>query len=156
MKGVYILLIEILKKVQLPIKSLGNPFLEAGLWIYIGSAMGWGSTSLEKRIGRHFRSRKKLHWHIDYLLNLDVGLKLAIWAESSEPLECSIVQQLEEHEGIEKGPNGFGSSDCKRECMTHLHYVRSHVDIKDSMMDIFRRLKLEPRVTYNGNNVGYT
>ncbi|TFG34412.1 DUF123 domain-containing protein [Candidatus Thorarchaeota archaeon] len=129
---------------------MGNFLLDSGSWVYIGSAMGEGSTSLENRIRRHFRHQKKIYWHIDHLLNLYVQLKAAVWAESSEAIECLISKQLEENRGFTSGPKGFGASDCKRGCNTHLYHSRNHNNVEDVIMDVFRRLRMIPEVTYNG------
>ncbi|MHA1423757.1 MAG: DUF123 domain-containing protein [Candidatus Thorarchaeota archaeon] len=56
MRGVYTLIIDLKETLSFNLKSLGNLSFEKGTWIYIGSAMGNGSTSLENRIARHFRS----------------------------------------------------------------------------------------------------
>ncbi|MHA1950564.1 MAG: DUF123 domain-containing protein [Candidatus Thorarchaeota archaeon] len=58
MKGAYVLIIEISETVDIQIQSLGNVSFQPGSWIYVGSAMGAGSTNLENRIKRHFRSEK--------------------------------------------------------------------------------------------------
>ena len=63
-KGIYILLVRIKNDSNVMVGALGARKFRKGLYAYVGSAQN----SLEKRIERHFRSKKKKHWHIDYLL----------------------------------------------------------------------------------------
>ena len=63
--GTYLLLIEISSNVGLHVGKLGNQVLEAGYYLYVGSALN----GLRSRISRHLQVDKKLHWHIDYLTN---------------------------------------------------------------------------------------
>jgi sugar fermentation stimulation protein A len=61
--------------------------------------------------------RKKLHWHIDYLRQTADGV-VALPIRSSKRHECDVATSLS---GIlEKGPAGFGASDCG--CATHLFF----------------------------------
>ncbi len=150
MRGGYVLLIKIPKKIDLPLKSIGNITLDSGVWAYVGSAMGTGSTNLENRIRRHFLKKKKIHWHIDYLLASEVRLILAIWAESLQPIECIIAQHLENEQGFVAGPRKFGASDCKEGCTTHLFCAENGIDAKEIIVSAFRRLNLSPKTTYDG------
>lgn len=154
MRGGYVLLIYIPSKTSLRIKSLGSISIDSGHWVYIGSAMGLGSTSLENRISRHFRSKKKVHWHIDYLLSSKTKLKSAIWASSQNPIECELVTKLEANSNFRAGPKGFGASDCKKKCISHLYQVLNEENIEDVISDIFRELKLKPKITYDGKITG--
>jgi len=112
MKGSYILLIEVSKDQEIQVGKLGKLFFKKGFYVYVGSALN----NLEKRIQRHFRSDKKLHWHIDYLLKkaqiLDVYYK-----ESNKREECNISKFFNKKIG---SISGFGCSDCK--CSSHLYY----------------------------------
>ena len=67
-KGVYTF---VLKLRQLNVKTgslLPERRLPAGYYAYTGSAMGDGAQSLKRRVQRRLRRRKRLKWHIDYLL----------------------------------------------------------------------------------------
>jgi len=112
MKGSYILLIENKSDQNIKIGKLGNIFFKKGFYIYIGSAMN----SLEARINRHKSSEKKLHWHIDYLLE-KTNIVDVYYKESSDKEECSIAKQFSKDFDIIPG---FGCSDCK--CKSHLFY----------------------------------
>ena len=151
MKGAYVLIIDLSMNQSFQLKSLGPVSFERGTWIYIGSAMGNGSTSLENRIRRHFRTEKTIHWHIDHLLKLGANIRCSIWSESSEHAECDIAKNIEQVGNIYPGPKGFGASDCKNKCVTHLYRSKIEDDLEEIIQDIFKKLKLEPRITRDGN-----
>ncbi|ABN70508.1 protein of unknown function DUF123 [Staphylothermus marinus F1] len=65
-KGYYVLFINVGKACRITTRS-GKKFnIKPGIYVYLGSAFGRGG--LYSRIMRHLRKRKKLFWHIDYLL----------------------------------------------------------------------------------------
>ena len=112
MKGSYFLVIwlERDKLVQTKKKSFK---LNRGYYVYIGSAMN----SLEKRVARHFRKDKKLHWHVDFLLK-EAELLDAYLIPSEERLEEKLSGDVAKFaDGIE----GFGASDLKG-VHTNLYY----------------------------------
>jgi len=148
MKGVYVLLIEVPYDLHLSIKALGVFLFEKGIWLYVGSAMGGGSTSLEKRISRHFRKEKTIHWHIDALLHHSTYLRAAVWAESTQPIECKVAQSIERIEEFVSGPRGFGASDCTNHCSSHLFHSMNCEMVQDRVKMIFTKLGLEPRITF--------
>ena len=91
--------------------------MRAGWYVYCGSAFGSGG--LRARLGRHAASEKKLHWHVDYLL--EVTELREMWVTKDA--------QRREHDwaalvsGSMQGglvADGFGSSDC--DCPSHLFY----------------------------------
>ena len=151
MRGAYVLVIDLNKNHSIHLKSLGNLKFKRGTWLYIGSAMGNGSTNLENRLRRHFRSKKTIHWHIDHLLDSDSKIRCSIWSESLYLVECDIAKSIENLDGMEKGPRGFGSSDCKNKCWTHLYYSTIEKDLENRIMQIFLNLKLVPKITEDGN-----
>jgi sugar fermentation stimulation protein A len=151
MKGVYVLIISLFRNQSLYLRSLGQLSFQKGTWIYIGSAMGNGSTSLEHRIRRHFRSEKTIHWHIDHLLKKDSKIRCSIWSESFEPAECTIAQNIEKMKKIFPGPKGFGASDCKNKCYTHLYLSKIENGLEEKIQQVFTELKLKPRITQDGN-----
>ncbi|MBN1255057.1 MAG: GIY-YIG nuclease family protein [Deltaproteobacteria bacterium] len=63
-RGNYILLIEIPREVSIEVGALGLLKFPQGYYAYCGSAMG----GLRGRIDRHLGSKKKIRWHVDYLL----------------------------------------------------------------------------------------
>ncbi|MHA2024942.1 MAG: GIY-YIG nuclease family protein [Candidatus Thorarchaeota archaeon] len=150
MKGAYILIIEIEQPVRVEIRSLGEVIFESGTWIYVGSAMGTGSTNLENRLKRHFRSEKTIHWHIDHLLNKEVELRKAYWTESFTHAECIIAQHLESEELFTVGPNRFGSSDCKSGCQAHIFKYNSNTGIDGVIEAVFMDRGFTPSSTSDG------
>jgi Uri superfamily endonuclease len=151
MKGVYVLIIQITTQQKILIKSLGEFQFKEGIWLYVGSAMGVGSTSLENRLARHFRKEKKIHWHIDVFLQDPAVLQAAIWAESVQPFECKVAQSIEKSEECISGPVGFGASDCMSLCTSHLFRCREGKKAQDIINRIFANFGLEPRITYDGS-----
>ncbi|MGY5863895.1 MAG: GIY-YIG nuclease family protein [Candidatus Thorarchaeota archaeon] len=150
MKGVYILIIEIEQPVRVEIRSLGEVMFESGTWIYVGSAMGTGSTNLENRLKRHFRSEKTVYWHIDHLLNKEVELRKAYWTESLTHAECIIAQHLETGELFSAGPRRFGSSDCKSGCQAHIFRYNSNTGIDGAIEAAFMDRGFTPSMTTDG------
>ncbi|MFX1304524.1 MAG: DUF123 domain-containing protein [Promethearchaeota archaeon] len=130
MKGCYILVIFIQKKIELIIGALGKIVFDKGFYLYIGSAMGnSGATTLINRVKRHVSSpnNKKVHWHIDYLLNnKNVVIIYLYIIPSHQKLECLIANEfLNISDGYIKK---FGSSDCL--CNSHLLYFKDFKSLK--------------------------
>lgn len=151
MKGAYALIIEVENEVNIQLKSLGKVLLQSGTWVYIGSAMGEGSTSLENRIKRHFRSEKTVHWHIDHLLDKNVKLLKAFWTQSPVHAECDIAQEIQSRNEFQAGPRQFGSSDCKSGCAAHMFRFTNNGVVDDVIADVFKKVDLLPSITTDGN-----
>lgn len=132
--GAYFLIAEVKQKeLILKIGGLGLVTFKKGFFCYVGSAMGKGSTSLEKRVFRHVKTSfrpsgtdivlPKIHWHIDYFLaDRAVTLVKIAMIPSQIKEECSIAQQifsLQPYNIV----RDFGSSDCK--CDGHLAYFKN-------------------------------
>ncbi len=84
----------------------------------------YGSSTLLNRVKRHLLSNKKksIHWHIDYFLAEINSLIIKICLiPSSEPLECTIAQELSKI--CDNSIKNFGSSDCK--CQSHLFFFKN-------------------------------
>ena len=98
------------------IGRLGRFSFPKGKYIYTGSA----KRGLNSRIDRHKRSDKKLHWHIDYLLETKSAkiTKVEVF-EFQENGECALNQPIEGEHIV----SGFGSSDCRNKCISHLVFV---------------------------------
>ncbi len=110
-RGSYILVLKLDEETHIDVGKSGEHFFKKGFYLYIGSAMN----NLSKRIKRHGRQRKRLHWHIDYLRRHGkVHASLAI--RSSDRLECSIARAVARLS--EWSVEGFGCSDCG--CDSHL------------------------------------
>ena len=115
--GLYQLVIRLRQERDIRVGRLGRFRFPAGFYVYTGSA----KRGLEARIARHLRARKKMRWHIDYLLRYGRILEVKRYATSDES-ECQLSQRVESVEGSRMVAAGFGSSDC--ECSTHLFYFQ--------------------------------
>jgi Uri superfamily endonuclease len=104
--------------------------LQPGRYAYVGSAMN----GLWPRLKRHLDSHKRLHWHIDYLLQ-KATISNIIICPSDDQIECTIARSLSNR--LELIP-GFGSSDCK--CCSHLFF--SEGNMKDVVLDTIESIPL--------------
>jgi Uri superfamily endonuclease len=121
--GVYTLILFLQKEATVTIGRLGKQKFPKGYYVYTGSALGKGSSNLKHRIARHLRKEKQLFWHIDYLLaDENVSVETVVAAETNEDLECSLNSYLKNMEGAKIQVNGFGASDCRKNCGSHLLY----------------------------------
>ncbi|QKQ98789.1 DUF123 domain-containing protein [Candidatus Nanohaloarchaea archaeon] len=106
MKGVYLLFLELEEDREIEIGALGQINFSKGKYVYVGSAQN----SVEKRLQRHFSTDKKLHWHIDYLLEESRPYDYFILPEKSEyeQVMASIMEEI-----AEPVPE-FGASDSSK------------------------------------------
>jgi len=93
--------------------ALGKQEFKSGIYVYTGSA----KRNMEARIARHLKKRKSKRWHIDYLTTKR-AVKIVEVRRFDED-ECTVNQQTD---GEVLVP-GFGASDCKKGCISHLKYV---------------------------------
>jgi Uri superfamily endonuclease len=109
----YQLIIEVKHPLCLQIGRLGEFQFPAGRYVYTGSAR----RNLEARIARHLVKSKKLRWHIDWLLTAP-GVKV-VAVRRSRLAECELRQR---GGGMIVAP-GFGASDCRHGCGSHLRLL---------------------------------
>ncbi len=101
---------------RIVVGALGAKEFKQGYYVYVGSAMG----GIEQRVRRHKSDRKKLRWHIDYLLGkAEITASIAIHSDSKRT-ECETVEALSSCEGAAFPVPHFGSSGCR--CGSHLIY----------------------------------
>lgn len=113
--GTYALILHLPGPVTVAVGRLGQFRFDPGWYAYAGSARGPGG--LAARVQRHCRTRKALHWHIDYLH--PHGEPVAVWyAVGSQKRECRWAKALSELPGASSPAPRFGASDCQ--CPTHL------------------------------------
>ncbi|BAA29718.1 139aa long hypothetical protein [Pyrococcus horikoshii OT3] len=136
MKGSYLLVI-FLDKDEV-VRTKAREFeLTRGYYVYVGSGMN----SLEKRVLRHFSRRKKLHWHIDYLLEKAILLR-AYLIPSNERLEERISLEI----GKYGTPvEGFGSSDLK----VKSNLYRFNVEPDEVIIRVLKKLGLKWVLTFS-------
>ncbi|MDP2718396.1 MAG: GIY-YIG nuclease family protein [Dehalococcoidia bacterium] len=139
MAGIYIVLAELTEPLDLQVRSGRIFYLEQGFYAYVGSAL----SGLDKRIGRHLKTRKKLFWHIDYLLDRAVVCNI-ISAETRQKEECFIARSLGQK--LISIP-GFGCSDCR--CPSHLFFSKDLHVIDTHVSDILWKRGLKPLRLFN-------
>ncbi len=140
LKGTYSLVIWLNSETNLEILKRGCFNLQRGYYVYTGSALGNGATSLRRRVGRHLRKTKTRHWHIDFLLadkNAEVAAVVA--AESSTKKECEMNDVIRKTDDATIPIKDFGSSDCRHKCGSHLIYFGEE-NIKEKIADAYRHL----------------
>lgn len=109
------------KNLKVRVKS-GKVFaLPKGTYAYCGSAMG----GLKKRISRHFKKKKKLHWHIDFLTVSSQVEVLGAWIFEGKRIECDLAGIVSK---FGRPVSGFGSSDCR--CESHLFLIKFLPELK--------------------------
>jgi|GEM_PF-913101 len=111
--GTYVLLLELGQPVRIAI-GRRRPFdLEAGLYVYVGSALGPGG--LRARLGRHVAGSSCKHWHLDHVTPL-AHVHGALIREDPLRLECAWARWVDRES--RSCVRGFGASDCA--CPGHL------------------------------------
>jgi Uri superfamily endonuclease len=107
------LLIHVSQRLDIEIGRLGSVTFPKGAYVYTGSA----KRNFEARIARHLRREKALRWHIDYLLTA-AGVSV-IEVIRSQADECALNQATAGAIVVA----GFGASDCRRGCGSHLKRI---------------------------------
>lgn len=138
-KGTYLLLIRLNQATKLTIGRLGTFHFPAGWYAYAGSALGPGG--IQARLARHLRAEKRVHWHIDYLL--EHGAVGKSWQIASPArLECAWAAAIRQLPRAELLVPHFGASDCR--CPGHLIYW-PHRPSDRQIADALRNVSPEAR-----------
>ncbi|ADT83997.1 GIY-YIG nuclease family protein [Thermococcus barophilus] len=140
MRGSYFLVIKVERDMIVRTKRKEFP-LKAGYYVYVGSAMN----SLEKRVERHFRKDKKLHWHVDFLLK-EAKLLRAYLIPSDAKIEEELSMEVSK---FGKPIEGFGASDLRID--SNLHYFKDEPD--KILTSILQRLGLKWKSVKSPNEV---
>jgi Uri superfamily endonuclease len=120
-KGIYTLIVFLSNDTQLKVGRLGTHTFPAGYYTYTGSALGKGATSLKQRVTRHLKKQKQKLWHIDFLLvHENTTITTIIAVQTSRKLECRMNHCIIEELKPKIPVVGFGASDCKENCRSHL------------------------------------
>ena len=135
-KGSYVLLIRLPEDETITAGKLGPVRFSRGYYAYTGSALG----GLQPRLDRHLRTGKKLHWHIDYLLE-KARIEEIVTCHTSERMECATARLLGERFNL---ISGFGSSDCR--CKSHLFF--SDTSMTETILQVLGTLNLQPVLAY--------
>ena len=121
--GIYFLLIYLPKSCKIEVGKLGKINFDRGYYVYLGSAQ----RNLLQRLLRHLRKNKKLHWHIDYLLQHGKIIKIFI---SSLPKKYEEII-ARECSNIFPCISCFGSSDTKAK--SHLFIINDIFSFKNEL-----------------------
>jgi sugar fermentation stimulation protein A len=158
-RGCYLIILRLKRRRAIEVGKLGRIRFEPGYYVYVGSAM----RSLSRRIERHRRLRKKMHWHIDYLR------AVADWHEAvpilaSDDLECEVAAALRSlvargsHSAGQRAVKnkrvtakildswsgsveGFGASDCG--CPSHLFFSASDPILSREFQDMLEYFRMD-------------
>ena len=109
----YRLHIRLAERVTVQVGKLGRFIFPAGRYVYTGSAR----RGLEARIARHYKKDKPLRWHIDYLTTRPQAEIFQV--DRLDMPECAANRTVA---GDIIAP-GFGASDCRAGCGSHLRYI---------------------------------
>lgn len=131
--GVYCLIIKLTQRRHIKIGCLGAFHFSAGFYVYVGSAQ----SNLERRIERHLRQKKKIHWHIDYLLRYGQLVSVYTYAGEKDK-ECILSHKIGNIKNAVVPAKGFGSSDCP--CTSHLYFFPDDPDSEISALKIKMKL----------------
>ena len=133
-RGIYVLLIRVPEVQTITVGSLDTILFAPGDYAYVGSALN----GLKARLDRHLRREKKIHWHIDYLLQRAAVTGIIVW-RTQDKIECLIAQALS---GQFDAIPGFGSSDCR--CSGHLFFAAQ--EMKQQIMRLLTPIGLRPEL----------
>ncbi|KAB1196101.1 MULTISPECIES: DUF123 domain-containing protein [Haloferax] len=131
-RGTYALVFRV-PETTIEVGALGECELDAGGYVYVGSAFGPGGL---RRVLRHRRvasgDHDARHWHVDYLGgHTDVELARVVCATDHD-VECSVASALDA-----AALSGFGSSDC--DCEAHLARFDDVETAASLVESVFRR-----------------
>lgn len=124
--GVYLLLVRVRRAGRIVLRRYTWD-IRTGWYVYIGSAQrGWRA-----RIARHLRAKKRLHWHIDYLLRMGNVAAVRIMPGAPRDEEARLARAWSRVRGGTPVA-GFGASDSP--AASHLVYFRRRVDVERQVL----------------------
>jgi Uri superfamily endonuclease len=144
LRGVYTLIIRSSGPSRITVGRHLTILLKRGLYLYSGSALGRGSTSLEHRISRHITLEKTHFWHIDRILSSSsTRVVLVVFAKTTSKMECKLNKLLLKDSGIRAPMKGVGSTDCG--CESHFLITRYTLSVlREKVESCYGRLGLRP------------
>jgi len=133
-RGCYLLLCRLDTRRSVEAGALGRIDFAPGTYCYVGSAR----KDLSRRIGRHLRRTKTLHWHIDFL-RAAADACVALPIRTADDLEHEIARALA---GMaEMSVPGFGSSDCS--CRSHLFGWKEDPRRNPAFVDLLQHFRMD-------------
>ena len=127
-RGSYILVLENSMERKIAVGGLGPIVFQKGYYVYVGSALN----SLEARLRRHRRTRKKRFWHIDYLTPEYFKLVKAYAIHRTDRIEHLMADRVRSI--AQAAVAGFGSSDSS--ASSHLFFFQTPPFRSAQFMDI--------------------
>ena len=89
------------------------------------------------------RRKKRKFWHIDYFLgNENVSVEAVIVAETNKDMECNLNSYMKSIMGAKVPVTGFGASDCRKKCGSHLLYFPEIENVDWLVQKLVRHLQL--------------
>ena len=113
--GCYVLIIVVKTDRTIAVGALGDIRFRKGIYLYVGRA----KKNLKQRVNRHLATKKKMRWHIDYLLQHFPVESTMLAPILNECLFANDLATCAEASIVDR----FGSSDCK--CESHLIHFES-------------------------------
>ena len=147
-RGVYTLIIRMRRQEEIMVGRMGSKVFPEGYYSYTGSAYGRGAFNLNGRVRRHLGPKESMRWHIDYLLSAkSAEIEAVVFSESDVNRECEVSQRIGLLSGIEVVMTGFGSSDCRFRCKSHLFFFREKAwsRVVKSVFRVYKEIGLKPR-----------
>lgn len=143
-KGTYALLIDLEKDRYLNIGKQGSTYFNRGFYIYCGSAQGKGG--LKGRLKILLRRNRRIHWHIDHLLEFSKVLGI-YYMVTNENRECIWSQRFGMCSDLTVPCIRFGASDCKENCQAHLFSIPG-IHTEENFFGKILENCLEDQLTY--------
>ncbi len=138
-RGAYILVLTVAKNAIVTVGKLGALSFPAGVYVYVGSALGPAGL---RRIRRHIRvfagHNTKPTWHIDYLSAVATLCRIYVFV-TDERIECDLASHLCASPAS-SAVKRFGSSDCK--CVSHLFRISDIRHLENELENVSRALGL--------------
>lgn len=122
--GTYGLIYESKSSRSIRIGKLGILKLQAGYYLYVGSAFGPGG--IKARVRHHLGESSSPHWHVDYLKSHCHLLELWV-AYSNAKCEQIWVSKLAKSKDVSIPLAGFGASDTP--AVSHLFYFKAQPQV---------------------------
>ena len=132
--GDYFVVLELAENRDIAVGSLGRVHFPKGFYVYVGSA----KKNLMKRLERHKRKRKGMHWHIDYFRN-EAKVLAALPVRTQDDLEHLMAREL--IKAADWSISHFGATDCPEDGSHLFGFIKNPLHEK-GFMDIVERFRM--------------
>lgn len=125
--GCYSVILRVPKSISLRVGRLGFLTFAQGFYVYTGR----DARSPEARIRRHATRPKHRRWHIDFLTShAEVVFEGTVVHRSPPESECAVNRAIRNLPGADDTIPGFGASDCREGCGSHLVRFREKPQVE--------------------------